>query len=79
MKWNQHPELREGDRVQCFDSGCVYRVGRVTQSSATLTEEYTRPKTVTLTDRAGNERTFEASSGGKSIQVSPRAMMRRLA
>lgn len=75
----QFPLLVEGERVQDFETGETFRVGHVSNGSATLTEEYSRPKIVTLTDKDGNSRSFEATSGGKSIQVSPRAHMRRLA
>lgn len=73
------PPLVEGERVQCRDTGTIYRVGRVSDCSATITEELVRPKTVTIVDKVtGEERSFEAHGGSRPIQVSPHSMLRRL-
>lgn len=62
------PRLVEGERV-ADEAGEVFRVGHVSSCSATLTPELSRPRVVTLTDKNGDVREFEATSG-RAFQVS---------
>lgn len=71
--------LRVGE-VYLFNAGPAedvptpHRVSRVSECSATLVAQYAEPKIVELPDG----RTFEVRSGGRSIQVSPYAVMGRV-
>lgn len=78
----QEPELRRlvvGERVRDVDTRVEYMVERVTGCSALLREVYRNPKVVRIVDkRTGEERCFEARSGGDGVHVSPCAFVEHL-
>lgn len=78
----QEPELRRlvvGERVRDIETKVEYLVERVTACSALLREVYRNPKTIRIVDRrTGEERTFEAKTGGDGWHVSPCAFVEHL-
>lgn len=72
MHRSENRLLVVGEHVRISLGGTLYRVVRATPCSASLKPRYSAPVEVTI-----GARTFMATEGGTSIQVSPRAFVYR--
>lgn len=61
--------LAIGDRVLMGGALCI--VERVNECAAYVRQQYAAPRVVTITDKHGEARSFEATSGGGLLAISP--------
>ena len=75
MTWTRPDRLRVGERIifeSCWMAG-TWEVVSVNDCAATIRETYAAPRTVVLPDG----RSFEATSGGRRLTISPYSQARR--